>query len=288
MHRRTAVIVVAMAAASACSGPASDTTSTGHPPPPATTSEAPGLTVPPPGDARRVRVVAVLDGDSLEVEIDGAVEEVRIRRINAPEQGECWGDAARHITETILDGTEVMLTADGRDQYGRLLADVWADGTSVALSLIREGAALALSAGEDGAGGVFLEAEEAAYRAGSGLWAEDACGPASDARVAITEVRFDAPGPDDENPNGEWIVLGNDGPAAELTGWVLRDESSVHRFEFPEGFVLAQSADVVVRSGCGSDREDALFWCAGAVWSNSGDTALLLDPHGNVVDRVRL
>jgi endonuclease YncB( thermonuclease family) len=291
MPHRIAVFFAVVVAAAACGGSGPRTMrpadTTGPPTTAASAQESTDSALPPSPHAIAVGMIAVLDGDSLEVEIDGAAEEVRIRGINAPERDECWGDEARTETGDLVSGAgELLLDPAGRDQYGRLLADVWADGASVGLSLVRRGAALALSTGEVDAA-AYVEAEEQAVTSASGMWAADACGPASDARIAIIEVNVDAPGADDENPNGEWAVIGTTGPDTELTGWVLRDESSIHRFEFPDGFVLAGGSRVVVYSGCGRDREDALFWCAGAVWNNAGDTALLLDPHGNIVDRVR-
>jgi hypothetical protein len=48
---------------------------------------------------------------------------------------------------------------------------------------------------------------------------------------------------------------------------------------------LEPGATVRVFTGCGSDSAASLYWCntGSAVWNNSGDTAFLLDPAGNVV-----
>jgi len=41
-----------------------------------------------------------------------------------------------------------------------------------------------------------------------------------------------------------------------------------------------------VYTGCGTNTDTSLYWCSqGAVWNNSGDTAFLLDPSGNIHDR---
>lgn len=284
---RHVFLVAAVVSTASCGGvPASPATPTD------TEGISPAPNRPDPGDplppgTRSIRVVAVLDGDSLEAEVDATLEEVRILGINAPERDECWGDEARAaVGELLRDAADVSFLPAGRDQYGRLLADLWADGTPVGLSMVERGAALVLSTGAASLE-EHLTAEEAAYRSGLGLWAPNACGPSQGARIAIIRVRFDAPGPDDEYPNGEWVVVGNSGPAADLTGWVLRDESSAHRYIFPEGFVLGSGAEVTVYSGCGANGAEELFWCEGAVWTNSGDMALLLDSHGNVVDRAR-
>ncbi|MBK6970300.1 MAG: lamin tail domain-containing protein [Candidatus Microthrix sp.] len=75
----------------------------------------------------------------------------------------------------------------------------------------------------------------------------------------------------------------------DLTGWGLKDESASHRYGFPDRFELPAGAAVRVASGCGTDRADHLHWCMSnsAVWNNSGDTAFLLDPNGNIFDTYR-
>jgi micrococcal nuclease len=66
---------------------------------------------------------------------------------------------------------------------------------------------------------------------------------------------------------------------------VLKDESATHRFSFPDGFSLHPAGAVRIYTGCGADTADSLYWCVSgsAVWNNSGDTAVLLDPNGNIV-----
>jgi competence protein ComEC len=70
-----------------------------------------------------------------------------------------------------------------------------------------------------------------------------------------------------------------------VNDWSIRDESTRHRFFFPNGFVLAGNGQVRVFSGCGDDDATSLYWCDGdPVWNNSGDTAFLVDQHGRFVD----
>jgi hypothetical protein len=69
---------------------------------------------------------------------------------------------------------------------------------------------------------------------------------------------------------------------------MLRDESSEHRYRFPRGTRLRPGEQVTVHTGCGDDGAGDLYWCKnGPVWNNGGDTALLLDPAGNVGGRLR-
>ena len=259
---RTALVVIAVIAA--CGGrPAT--------PPPATGGEA-------------GTVVAVVDGDSLRIDFDGrGPAELRLAGINAPEAGECWADESRAALERIA-GERVSVHGDERDRFGRRLGTVFAGSIDVNLEMIRQGHAIALTEGGESA----IAAEEVAVAARSGLWSPVACGPGTRIDVTVSEIVFDPPGPDAEDLDREYVVVTNQGPAADLTGWTLRDESSAHRFRFPDGFRLEAGATVVVRTGCGDDTPEELHWCAdGPIWNNAGDMALLLDPAGTVVDRRR-
>lgn len=237
-------------------------------------------------------VVEVTDGDTLVVEVGGREERVRLIGINTPERGECFADEATAALAGLVEGGEVRLVVDqsDRDDYGRLLRDVYVGDTFVNEDLVRDGFALANRYEPDVAHAGELEAAQAeAEAAGRGLWAPDACGrpDAAAAVVVVEEIEADPPGDDTLDPNAEYVVVRNTGDGAvDLTGWGIKDESASHRFAFPDGFSLAAGAAVTVHTGCGADTGTDLFWCneGSAVWNNDGDTAFLLDPSGNVVD----
>ena len=234
-----------------------------------------------------VTVDAVLDGDSVRVTMNGSPVEVRLLGINAPERDECWADAARtSLNETLSHGA-ISLIGSEQDRYGRLLAYLYSDGTNVNRNQIIVGSALAIASDHEELPD-FLAAEEEALALERGLWNPSACGAQGVTQVSIWAIEADAEGRDDRNPNGEFVAITNEGPAADLTDWTIHDESSVHRFTFPERFVLGTGDIIVIRSGCGDDDDANLYWCAdGPVWTNSGDTVLLLDPTGAIADRVR-
>jgi micrococcal nuclease len=247
-----------------------------------------------PSTSGATRVVEVIDGDTLDVRLpDGAQERVRIVGINAPEDGECFSTEATEALAHLIDGEEVSLVADhtDRDRYGRLLRYVERAGDDIGLHLVRDGVALVrVSQPDDAREEVLRQAETEARAAGRGMWAPTACGgpPAGADALEITGLRLDADGDDVENLNDEWVDVRNAGDSPiDLTGWRLRDESASHRFEFPDGFVLAPGAQVRVHSGCGPDTTASLHWCAAdsAIWNNDGDTAFLVDPSGNLVAR---
>ena len=260
------------------------------------TGESP--TVPPTAvreDAIRVtaepaELVDVVDGDTLDVRIAGVVERVRLIGVNAPERGEClYAEATEGLVDLLGDGS-LRLESDtsDRDRYGRLLRYVWAGETLVNERLVLDGLAIARRYEPDTTMAERFEtAQDRATDRRAGLWGAAACGGAA-ARTAlrIVAIEADAPGDDSQNLNGEWAVIANDGSdPVDLTGWILKDESSSHRFAFPAGFQLGAGSRVTVFTGCGTDTAAELFWCqsGSAVWNNGGDTGFLLDPSGNIV-----
>ena len=80
------------------------------------------------------RVVKVIDGDTVDVSIDGKVERVRLIGIDTPETKkpntpiECYGpEASERIAFLLPVGTPVILQrdAEARDHYGRLLGYIF-------------------------------------------------------------------------------------------------------------------------------------------------------------------
>lgn len=240
-----------------------------------------------PVGALPLEVTRVLDGDSLEAVLRGEQVEIRLLGVNAPERGECWSDEARAALDDLLASGPAAIDIWDTDQFGRILGYVYVPGAFVNLMLLDEGQAVAVDT-DHPALGVFLESEDTAFGRRAGLWSPDACGPPTPFLVGVRRVEFDPPGPDGADLNGEWVSLLNFGGEAHLGGWTLRDESSSHRYHFPTGTRLPAGKQLTVRTGCGDDGADEVFWCAdGPVWSNEGDTVILHDDVGNVVDRYR-
>ena len=122
----------------------------------------------------RALVLDIIDGDTLDVEIDGHEERVRIFGIDTAERGErCFAEASSRLADLAAD--EIRLAADARerDSYGRLLRYVYTPaGLSIDATLIAEGLAYAWT--RDGALRdplVALEATARIERRGC-LWQE--------------------------------------------------------------------------------------------------------------------
>jgi len=99
----------------------------------------------------------------------------------------------------------------------------------------------------------------------------------------IVYVNYDAPGDDrrKENWNGEWVEI--EGYGIDMTGWSLSDDGG-HTYHFPDGFLL--KGRVYIHSGDGENNETDLYWNGGRrpIWNNDGDTAILKDENGDVID----
>lgn len=104
---------------------------------------------PPLVDGTTVRVLAVYDGDTIEVELDGKRERVRYIGIDTPEMDDtrpAIADVARRAYEEnrrLVGGRRVELEFDAErtDRYGRLLAYVRVGDTLVNEWLVRQGLA---------------------------------------------------------------------------------------------------------------------------------------------------
>lgn len=139
----------------------------------------------PPSDGTAT-IVSVTDGDTVDVDIAGDEEAVRLLGIDTPELHhptkpvECYGAEASARTTALLPvGTKVRLVRDveARDRYGRLLAYVYraSDGLFVNRSLVADGYATTLDIAPNGAHAAELARLVSEARAeGRGLWG--ACG----------------------------------------------------------------------------------------------------------------
>lgn len=129
-----------------------------------------------------LKVVRVVDGDTIVVVVAGRNERVRMIGIDTPESVkpntpvQCFGLEATARVKTLLPaGSAVKLVRDVelRDRYGRLLAYVYraSDNLFVNLSLASDGYASAYTYPPNVAHAAeFVAAAAEARQAGRGLW----------------------------------------------------------------------------------------------------------------------
>jgi micrococcal nuclease len=127
----------------------------------------------------RVVVERVVDGDTIEVELDGVAEDVRYIGVDTPETVkpespvECFGPQASAFNHRLVEGRQVRLVfgVERRDVYDRLLAYVYFDHRFVNAELLRKGFARTLTfPPNDRFAERFKRLEIAAARQGKGLW----------------------------------------------------------------------------------------------------------------------
>ncbi|MGB5758815.1 MAG: lamin tail domain-containing protein [Acidimicrobiales bacterium] len=247
--------------------------------------------------ASSVQLLRVVDGDSIEVEVDGETVPVRLIGYNAPElfvpapvQGggdtrTCNGQAAKDTLAELLGDGPVTLVGDRTDRFGRRLASVTVGDIAVGREMIDRGWGVAIGGGEGRTDGVDASADRDRMKRAAadrrGMWGPR-CGEAVQPGPAVEDWEVDPPGPDGERLEAEWIGLVNRfEETIDLDGWVIRDATSSNRF--PLRGSLRAGRSLTVRTGSGASTEAVLYLGESfPVWSNDGETVLLVDPAGVV------
>lgn len=126
-------------------------------------------------------VTRAVDGDTIEVDMDGVKEKIRMIGVDTPETHhpdkgvECFGVLASEYTKSALEGKRVRLESDetnqNRDRYQRLLRYVYTEqGALWNAELISNGYAHALTAFPFTKMDEFKLLEQNARVQNKGLW----------------------------------------------------------------------------------------------------------------------
>ena len=262
-----------------------------------------------------VTVIDVVDGDTVDVAYaNGTQDTVRLLGVDSPEvrspndpaeftgvptteAGErclrrAGANASAYAVDRLADESVTLAfdpQSERRGYYGRLLAYVFVDGESFNHALLREGHARVYDT-------TFTERERyertaAAARADRrGLWScvdADGDGSVGDSALEVVEINYDAPGNDNENLNEESVTFRNDGSdPLDISGWTVADDGG-HSYTFPDGTVVDPGAEVVLRTGSGTDTGTTYYWGrSGAVWNNDGDVVTVRNATGSTVIRL--
>lgn len=163
------------------------------------TGEASGINSAP-STQKAYDVVKVIDGDTMDVSIDGKVERLRLIGIDTPETVdprkpvECFGVEASNKAKKILSGKKVFLESDDTqgelDKYSRLLKYVFLeDGTNFNLLMIKEGYAHEYTYDQPYRyQSEFKQAQKDAEANKKGLWASGACEDKITPAPALTPI----------------------------------------------------------------------------------------------------
>jgi micrococcal nuclease len=138
--------------------------------------------------AGQYAVTQVFDGDTIQVNMGGTLERIRMIGVDTPETHkpgapvQCFGPQASDYTKKLLTNQAVRLeadpTGDNRDRYDRLLRYVYFNEALVNKQLIEQGYGFAYISFPFTKKVEFMQAQFAASGQKRGLWA--ACQPKSD------------------------------------------------------------------------------------------------------------
>lgn len=132
-------------------------------------------------------VTKIVDGDTIEVRIDGVLERVRLIGVNTPElkdkrpEVKCFAKRTKEFVKLQLKDMKVGLLPDSavanREKYGRLLRyAIIPGGGNLNLLLVSEGYAYENGYGKPyGLQEIFKEAQTNATKQKKGLWGDSLC-----------------------------------------------------------------------------------------------------------------
>ena len=252
------------------------------------------------------RVVRIIDGDTVVLEIEGREVTVRFLGIDTPEPGgkneeDRWGKEATEFLRGLLDGVHVELNFDEerQDVYGRILAYISIGGHDVQAELLQRGLAMVYQRCTCTRKEKYRRLEEEARRKNVGMWGgwegtpalepSLPAGKAGPVRGAVKDKELEDKGkrvevflsevyPVPLPAEGEWVELWNSGEEPlNLSGWKLDDveDGGSVAWEFPVGFVIQPGAFIVLRS-----HQTHL------AFNNEGDSVLLIAPDGTIIDHM--
>lgn len=132
-----------------------------------------GGSSPPAIQGETARVIRVIDGDTIDVQMNGQTVRIRYLGINTTELrgGEPCSSEGRQANAALVDGQTVTLVPDEdpQDRYGRELRYVYVGNTFVNAELVRQGwAEAAMYEPNDAHWQELIALEQEAARAGRG------------------------------------------------------------------------------------------------------------------------
>lgn len=238
------------------------------------------------------RLVKVIDGDTIDVEMEGKQYRVRYIGMDTPELDEPFYQEATSANLALLTGEYLLLVRDvsETDQYGRLLRYVFAgEDRFVNYELVREGFAMSATFPPDVAcSGFFLEAQIEAREQGKGLWGDpnnggDDQGDGSTSKIIIDLIYYDGQVPQVESD--EFIVVKNmASEPVDITNWKINAGSPGQEFTFPAHTLQAGQSCRVYTNEIHPESCGFSFGLDEAIWSNSGECGTLYDAQGVLVD----
>lgn len=128
------------------------------------------------GDQLPGRVLRVIDGDSLVLDVRGGHFRVELAGIDAPELNQAWGEAAASYLYRTLTGAFVVVDRVRFDASGAAHGTIITRGRDLAEGLLHQGLAWSVAApraSDADSDHSYAVAEQQARKARRGLWSDE-------------------------------------------------------------------------------------------------------------------
>jgi len=215
-------------------------------------------------------VERVIDGDT----IVACGNNTRLLGINTPEKKEkFYLEAKDYLSKRIENKTvKLVFSKEKYDKYGRVLAYIYLDDSSINSEMIEKGFANPyFPQGTDFNFKNFFESWEKCIKSSNGLcsFSKDKCSKC----ISLEEL----------DPIKERVIIKNNCDfVCNISGWSIKDEGR-KSFIFKETFILPMKVVLVYVSSKQKDIEGILWNRTDSVWTDSGDTLFLRDSKGDLV-----
>jgi endonuclease YncB( thermonuclease family) len=255
------------------------------------------------------RVVSIEDGDTIKVrlEINKRLRNIRLIGIQAFEEktnknlnAACGAKQATSEIRKILkkgDWVQLRSVKSSSLNRGRMYRSVYkADKNgeytiNVQAELLRRGFVLWLPDKiENSNNENYRLAMQEAIDKRLNIWSGALCKKSKTQNILLgLAINHDAPGNDDFNVNGEYVIIENgSNKSVNLEGWTLRDTSQ-RSFRFPSNTIIEVGQKIMVRAGVGENSKSEYFMNSPTPmfenidkYNGVGDAAYLLDEYGNL------
>jgi endonuclease YncB( thermonuclease family) len=206
----------------------------------------------------KIRIVRIIDGDTLELENNKIV---RLVNINTPEKSDALYEKSFLFLKSF-ENQSVNVEFLGKDKYNRHLARIYSPDY-LNLEIVSEGLGSKFLV-QNSELDLFNKAENLAVENQKGIWKHSKY-------FGCFSVEIDK--------KDEYLTLTNNCEKINLFNWKIKDESR-KIFSFPE----TSSKEITLYSSKGNSNNSVLFWNnAQDIWNNDRDTLYLFDEFDKIV-----
>tara|TARA_B100000963_G_C22534476_1_gene629104 strand:+ start:81 stop:596 length:516 start_codon:yes stop_codon:yes gene_type:complete len=141
-----------------------------------------------PADAKeslKGNVVKIIDGDTLDVNIDSNIIRIRLADIDTPERNQPWGLEAKKFLTTKILKKEVQILITNKDRYGRQIGIIFLENTNINELMVLKGHAWAYRKYLRNKN--LIRIENKARKASIGLWRKGDAIPPWDWRKGVRQ-----------------------------------------------------------------------------------------------------